>query len=267
MRLTALFALGLLACSGPSGVGLVDGDGPTVGAVADAAIGDADGASSTTGPTADASSEVRPERDGGVDSAPAVLADAGTDAKTVVDAAASDAAPDGDAGLVVDAGEPPCTSGATRCVGYEAQLCGFSGWKKIHSSQPGSQACCVTHNRFTLTAHAATDSTTGLEWDRAGAQAAGEGPAEAVCRDIGGVYDSGTGWRLPTVAELQSLMIGVRTASDTICAPTIDQTAFPLTSTQFPYATDVAVTVVSFSGDATVGTVTPGANRSVRCVR
>jgi hypothetical protein len=93
-----------------------------------------------------------------------------------------------------------CENGAPyyRCVGQ------FPDWPLEEPMQ-----------RFSVFAKFADDQQTGLQWDRSVGQATDLEGARTYCTGMG------AGWRLPTRAELASLV------KDTTSNPAIDTTAFP----------------------------------------
>lgn len=231
MRLRPGFvALALLAaCGGANAidqaVGAADGEDASTGLLDasvglssdDAAPASRDGAASSV----DASEDARgPDEDAGADGAAradaeAGTADAGSDAGADA-AGAHDAGPDAaDAGS--DSGPPPppppnCVEGTSRCSAYQTQVCTAGEW----IWQVGDQTCC--HDpRFTSAANVVTDSVTGRRWYRYGGR--GHGSNE-IC---GAAIQGG---RLPTLAELTSLVIGPPVNNKSVCSPTVDQQAF-----------------------------------------
>lgn len=72
--------------------------------------------------------------------------------------------------------------------------------------------------RYTVTADTVVDSRTELTWQRATGPASSWEDAGSYCE---GLSLNGTGWRLPTVKELLTLVDHSRTD------PAIDTTAFP----------------------------------------
>ena len=120
--------------------------------------------------------------------------------------------------------------------------------------------------RYTLTTVTVVDTRTMLTWQRTVSTSTYTWPnATAYCQ---GLNLLGTGWRLPTVKELQSL-VDIRAVN-----PAIDTTAFPSTPVDYfwsssPHVLDAGrVWAVSFNdGSAPNGGYNPAASARVRCVR
>jgi hypothetical protein len=120
--------------------------------------------------------------------------------------------------------------------------------------------------RYVVTAGTVYDNTTKLTWQR-DTTPGGVGSWVNASLYCGSLTLNGSGWRLPNVVELRSLLDREQT-------PTIDPTAFPGTPTDIPFwtatqvASDVGLKwVVEFWGGTSSGDyVVSGANY-VRCVR
>ena len=119
--------------------------------------------------------------------------------------------------------------------------------------------------RYTVSGGTVTDTKTNLVWQQTPPiEPATEAAAATYCAGLGSSL-GGTGWRLPTVKELLTL---VDFARDTV----IDSTAFPNTPANY-FWTSTAVTgaptsvwVVNFSNGET-GTDFTVRSFVVRCVR
>ncbi|MCB9626505.1 MAG: DUF1566 domain-containing protein [Sandaracinaceae bacterium] len=121
---------------------------------------------------------------------------------------------------------------------------------------PPRPASSVT--RFATTASTATDGITGLEWARATASPRSWTAAVDHCTSLGG-------WRLPTRAELLSLV--TRTAT----SPAIDRDAFPTTPLDWYWTAsssmdDTRAHIVNFGSGLTSQALKSEAIQ-VRCVR
>ncbi|HKO94283.1 MAG TPA: DUF1566 domain-containing protein [Polyangiaceae bacterium] len=115
--------------------------------------------------------------------------------------------------------------------------------------------------RYTAATDTVRDNRTGLTWRSAPLTATfSRSQASTECGRIG------SGWRLPTIAELQSIVDITRTS------PAVDTTAFPSTPSAFfwsssPMLKDTSLGWgVDFSNGSTTFKATTEAAR-VRCVR
>lgn len=120
-------------------------------------------------------------------------------------------------------------------------------------------------SQYELTADTVHDTKTGLTWQRAVAPGTYAWvDAKSYCAGLDA--DGGSGWRLPTIKELQTIV------DERAYQPAIDTTAFPGTPSEFfwsssPYANDATnAWVVHFNfGNSSYFTVSY--NYRVRCVR
>ena len=220
MKFAASLVL-LAACSGASSVTTTDQD---AGSELDASVEDGNVSASHDASSAPHDGSTW-SSDGGADASEVDGSSAVVDGSTV-DAgpdASFDAGPDAsfDAGpdASFDAGPPDiCPTlhcnypSAPRCDGVIGEDCmpangnAFACW-----TSNGDQACCTQASRWKMTMpNRDTDQTTGRTW----AQGYATGPANG----LGGVCDPD---RMPTVAELKALLIGVGT-----CGPPIDHVVF-----------------------------------------
>lgn len=257
MRGRFVLVLALLAgCGGTASlVGSAD-DPPDGGVASDAAIVDgwvsvdsampADSgqrmdSDATPGLDAGAVSDAQDASDAGFDADDGwVPFDAGYDA--AVDSG-SDSAPAVDAGY--DAGpQPDCLAGQSRCDAFKYETCQDGKW----SWYMGDQRCCSESGRWTNitngpTTYEATDSTTGLRWQRGILGGPESGPPINVC--------SSYGYRNPTTAELSHLVIGPPENSISVCSPTIDHKTFPSATSDVVFTNDGCVDLLR--GTSTVG--------------
>lgn len=148
------------------------------------------------------------------------------------------------------------------------------------TSRPRPNASCVAalvcglaltswagapQGRYTVTADTVFDTKTSLTWQRSAPSALyTQANAAAYCQSLG--LGGMTGWRLPTIKELQSL-VDIRTSK-----PAIDAAVFPGTasneywsSSSFAINTSYAWTVTFSYGNVNSGPVTN--DYLVRCVR
>lgn len=117
-----------------------------------------------------------------------------------------------------------------------------------------------------------TDSKTGLTWQRC---SAGQTFAAGTCSGTVNLYTheealayakTQTGWRLPSVKELSSLV------DSSVIGPAINATAFPATPSNYawassPYASDPASAWVVYFADGTVSASSRSNSYHVRLVR
>jgi hypothetical protein len=146
------------------------------------------------------------------------------DANVSPDVSMSDAGPSADdGGGDGDGGDASaCTRGAIRCVVSEPQYCTNLGkWQA--TSGTCTPACVAASGRFHINRlkTVTVDTQARLEWQRIRLSpgAVSFQAAEIFCAS--GVVPGLSGARLPTAAELRSLVVGGG------CYPAIDQTAFP----------------------------------------
>jgi hypothetical protein len=81
--------------------------------------------------------------------------------------------------------------------------------------------------RYTITSTTVRDTRTGLTWQRAVSPSATWADASAYCAGLSAAL-GGTGWRLPDVKELLTLVDDAQATG-----PTIDVNAFPATPAAF----------------------------------
>jgi len=157
----------------------------------------------------------------------------GPDAAATIDADSS-VAPDSGASLAdanvegsVDAGQQDSAAacdGSSRCANYKHEQCSGGVWTTVNDD-----VCCrdsrfgITGGGFTM-----TDTTTGLEWLRAGGRTDMYSIAEAHCPT-----SALSGGHLPTLAQLATLVIGTGT-----CSPPVDHNVFTYLFVGPTYATD-----------------------------
>jgi hypothetical protein len=116
-----------------------------------------------------------------------------------------------------------------------------------------------------VSAGTVTDNVTGLVWQRdVDANSYTWRDAQSYCQslNLGGDY---TGWRVPTLIELESIVDYGRTY------PAINVIAFPSTTASFwsstPYAYDTSYMWEVFFSDGSTSTLYTGYVTRVRCVR
>jgi len=122
--------------------------------------------------------------------------------------------------------------------------------------------------RYTASGGTVLDTKTKLVWQQPPAAAPmAWAAAKSYCAGLGATL-GGSGWRLPTIKELQTLVdVSVATG------PTIDPTYFPNTgmggfwSSTPSTASTTAAWVLSFNPNAGEGQAGMSGNASVRCVR
>ena len=118
--------------------------------------------------------------------------------------------------------------------------------------------------RYDISADMVLDNDTGLTWQRAvDASSYTHSQAMSYCA---GLILAGTGWRLPSIQELQTIV------DDSRVSPAIDQVAFPSTPSPFfwsssLYAGDSSHAWVVDFNDGHVGYDGLVNTRRVRCVR
>lgn len=115
--------------------------------------------------------------------------------------------------------------------------------------------------RYTASTDTVRDNRTGLTWRSAPLTGSfGQSQAGTECGRIG------SGWRLPTIAELQSIVDITRTS------PAVDATAFPSTPNAFFWSSSTMMkdTTLGWGVDFSTGSTTFQAKTAVarvRCVR
>jgi hypothetical protein len=123
----------------------------------------------------------------------------------------------------------------------------------------------IVRGPFAMTSETVFDSRTNLTWQRAvPAKAVAFAGAQAYCRNL--KLAGTTGWRLPTRAEMESLV------DRHLSAPTIDHEAFPETPAEFFWSSTEyggsGVWVIDFRGDNSVADYSDSrATNRVRCTR
>jgi len=119
--------------------------------------------------------------------------------------------------------------------------------------------------RYTISTDTVFDNDTGLEWQRVEA-----GPSYTPWSDGGthctGLSLAGSGWRLPTIQELQTIVDEHRSA------PAADSDAFPNTQTAAYWSSSLAAGDSSLAWNVDfylgyVGRTNVGNKCHVRCVR
>jgi formylglycine-generating enzyme required for sulfatase activity len=122
--------------------------------------------------------------------------------------------------------------------------------------------------QYTISNGTVYDTRTKLTWQQnAPSTEYSWSEAKAYCAGTGASLP-GTGWRVPTIKELQSIV------DDTTWGPAIDKTAFPATAAGYYWSssprarTSSSVWVINFSqGDWVAYDVTLAYAFNVRCVR
>ena len=122
------------------------------------------------------------------------------------------------------------------------------------------------HFSFTSGAEVVLDTKTGRTWQRfAGTTTATWNDANAYCSSVVGATLGGTGWRLPTVKELLSLVdYSVATG------PMIDTVAFPSAPADRFWSANVDIALLPGYVDFGTGRTGPDprtASHLIRCVR
>jgi hypothetical protein len=112
--------------------------------------------------------------------------------------------------------------------------------------------------RYTVDAGTVIDERTGLTWQRAIPAASSWANANTYCATLN---LNGTGWRLPSLKELMTLVDFTVTGA----GAKIDVGAFPATPAGFFWSTPTG-RGVSFNGGFGAAVSLPG-NQNVRCVR
>jgi hypothetical protein len=138
---------------------------------------------------------------------------------------------------------------------------------------------CPAQSVYTYSADASgtasalvTDSKTGLTWQRC---SAGQSFAAGTCSGTVNLYTheealayakAQTGWRLPSVKELSSLV------DSSVIGPAINSAAFPATPSNYawassPYASDSSSAWAVYFGDGAVSASSRSNSYHVRLVR
>jgi len=132
---------------------------------------------------------------------------------------------------------------------------------------PVSAGAAAPPNRYTISGMTVYDTKTKLTWQQTPPSTDYQWTdAQTYCSGLGTTL-GGTGWRLPTVKELQTLLDFSRTG-----APYFDTTAFPSTLKQdfwsrTPVASDSTQAWAVFFENGDTGLFTRTNKLSVRCVR
>lgn len=121
--------------------------------------------------------------------------------------------------------EKSCATGQKECRGYKLYQCVAHTWERQYARQD----CCTTNGRFVRadSTMVVQDNQTSLTW---GWPFSPPTPFLNACLGVGlPVLDSGT-WRLPTLEEVQNILIGKADVIDgkyyTVCDPALDQKVF-----------------------------------------
>jgi hypothetical protein len=159
-----------------------------------------------------------------------------------------------------------CAPNSTRCNAGTAETCNASNaWASVGACAAG----CYEQEpgRFAVGDSGATvhDATESLTWERHPSPAgATQAQAAAYCAAL---TTAGGGWRLPTLAELASLV----PPGTSTCSPKIDQVAFPGTATAVAYWTSTPAggefSVVRFATGSSTTSYPASTPLVARCVR
>jgi hypothetical protein len=188
----------------------------------------------------------------------------------------SDASKPSDVDATRPAGEPdsgPGTGGTTGARDASTALCGDTDCEWTDGNLNMCRVCANDSNCEAATYTDSRDGTVtssccGLVWQRVvdGDGAYNLEQAAAYCAEL---ELAGGGWRLPTIAELSSLVVLGQTPE----SPAIDRTAFPNTPVSGPYwscspwrGSDRSAWNLYFFDGSSNGNLATGL-RHVRCVR
>lgn len=153
-----------------------------------------------------------------------------------------------------------CTPQTVQCPSDQHQVCSGDGqWETITDLPACSLSCEAAPGRFLVGVddNTTTDTTTNLVW----MWQSGSGPAP--CSDYG------SGWRLPTMAELQGIGPGGS------CKPNVDSAAFADVNSYYlgvandfysTHPSDTSIHIYDANASA-FGTVAYGSQAFTRCVK
>ncbi|HEY4117619.1 MAG TPA: DUF1566 domain-containing protein [Byssovorax sp.] len=104
----------------------------------------------------------------------------------------------------------------------------------------GCKPMCVEPGRYLANDDVVWDAETHVVWQRNVPPRVDHARAANVCREL--VLGGRADWRLPTLAELESIVLdagGLEAGRPQYCDPAIDQAAFPLTPDDFFWTSSV----------------------------
>jgi hypothetical protein len=133
---------------------------------------------------------------------------------------------------------------------------------------PTSADANAPAGRYVLTAGTVQDTKTGLTWQRTVPSATYDWDgAKTYCASTVSTSLGGTGWRLPTLKELQTIVDYTQAT-----APLIDSTAFPSTPSTWFWSSSPGAGLLDYAGDVSFGDGSSsyshvGDDGRVRCVR